>query len=206
MITSYPMAKVTQAGQISWVDRTLPEFGSHDVLIQVRASAVCGSDLHIFKGKHPSAPLPAAIGHELAGEILSVGADVTRLKVGDRVTVEPVLACGHCYYCRRGQYHLCEQISFQYRRGQGGFTPYFVVNEERAFRLPANLDYAEGALVEPLSVALHAVKKANLRLGQSCAIFGAGAIGLMALMLARRSAAANIFVSDVHTFRLQKAL
>jgi 2-desacetyl-2-hydroxyethyl bacteriochlorophyllide A dehydrogenase len=201
----YPMAVVTQPGKIEFRDRDLPEISPRDVLIQVKAAAICGSDLHIFKGKHPSAPLPAAVGHELAGQVLNVGRDVTRVKEGDLVTIEPVIACGVCEFCRRGSYHLCIHISFQYRQGQGGFTPYFVVNEDRAFRLPPGMTCLEGALIEPLSVALHAVKKSRMGFGQSAAIFGAGAIGLLTLLLAKRASGGRMFIADIHPMRLQKA-
>jgi threonine dehydrogenase-like Zn-dependent dehydrogenase len=105
----------------------------------------------------------------------------------------------------RGQYHLCAQISFQYRKGQGGFAPYFIVHENRAYKLPENVSYAEGALVEPLSVALHAVNKSGMRLGQSGAVFGAGSIGLLVLMLAQHVSGSRIFISDGRPYRLRKA-
>ena len=203
---TYSMAVVTAPGKIDFQERALPSLSEKDVIIQVKAAAICGSDLHIFKGKHPSAPLPAAVGHELAGQVLEVGKAVTRIAEGDLVTVEPVIACGKCESCQRGQYHLCAEISFQYRQGQGGFAPFFVVNENRVFKLPAGMTCAEGALVEPLSVALHAVKKSGIRLAHSCAIFGAGAIGLLVLMLAQRVTGGRIWVADIHPLRLQKAL
>ncbi len=151
------------------------------------------------------AALPAAIGHEAAGLIIETGASVTRVSVGDRVTIEPVIACGKCYYCVRGNYHLCQNISFQYREGQGAFAPYFTVHEDRAYKLPDGLSYEEGALIEPLSVALHAVKKSELQLGQTCAVFGAGAVGLLVAGLASRVSGGRIFVSDINPFRLQMA-
>lgn len=205
MKTSYSMAYVAAPGVIEFREKELPELGDHEVLIGVRAAAICGSDLHIFKGKHPSAPLPVSVGHEIAGDILEIGRTVSKLQVGDRVTVEPVVACGHCDFCRKGQYHLCQNISFQYRLGQGGFAPYFIVSEEHAFRLPAQLTYEEGALVEPLAVALHAVKKSRLGIGDNCAIFGAGAIGLLVLMLSRRVSAGEAYIVDVQNYRLEKA-
>ena len=203
---TYPMAVVTAPRKIIFQERTLPPVSDNDVVIQVKAAAICGSDLHIFKGKHPSAPLPAAVGHELAGQVLEVGQAVTHLKAGDRVTIEPVIACGKCPACQRGQYHLCTEISFQYRQGQGGFAPFFVANENRVFKLPEGISYSEGALVEPLSVALHAVKKSGIRLAQSCAIFGAGAIGLLVLMLVQRTSGGKVWMVDIDPLRLQKAL
>ena len=205
MKNAFPMAIVTAPGKIEFEDRTLPDLGDHDVLLKVRATTICGGDLHIFKGKHPAAPLPVAIGHEVAGKVIEVGADVSQVQVGDRVAVEPVIACGACHFCRRGAYHLCTQISFQYRAGQGGFTPYFVAHENWVHRLPPHLSYSEGALLEPLSVALHAVTKAGPRFGQSSAIFGAGAIGLLILLLTRSAGGGQTFVIDIQEFRLCKA-
>ncbi len=146
-----------------------------------------------------------AIGHELSGDVLEVGKDVSTLKQGDRVVVEPVITCGQCYFCQKGEYHLCTQISFQYRKGQGGFAPYFVAGEDRVHPLPEGTSYEEGALIEPLSVSLHAVKKGDVQAGHTVAIFGAGAIGLFILLLSRLTGAGEIFVVDVQDFRLKKA-
>jgi 2-desacetyl-2-hydroxyethyl bacteriochlorophyllide A dehydrogenase len=201
----YPMAKVVSAGVVEFVMRELPLVGESDVVVKVKAAAICGSDLHIFRGKHPSAALPIAIGHELAGQVIEIGSAVTKVKVGERVAIEPILSCWKCEFCRKGQYHLCNEISFQYRRGQGAFTPYFVVHENHVFKLPEGLTYEEGALIEPLAVALHAVRKSPLAMGDTCAVFGAGAIGLLIVMLLRLSGAGSIFAVDVDDFRLEKA-
>ncbi|OGP88986.1 MAG: hypothetical protein A2156_04900 [Deltaproteobacteria bacterium RBG_16_48_10] len=205
MDKTYPMAFVTAPGRVEFRERKLPKLSPHDVLMKVKATSICGSDLHIFKGKHPAAPLPVAIGHEVSGEVLSLGKEVFKVKEGDRVVVEPVIVCGECYFCRRGEYHLCLNISFQYRRGQGGFAPYFIARENWVHLLPQTVSFDEGSLVEPLSVAIHAVKKGNLQFGQSVAIFGAGAVGLLVLILSRLSGAGEIFVVDVQEHRLKKA-
>jgi 2-desacetyl-2-hydroxyethyl bacteriochlorophyllide A dehydrogenase len=202
---SYPMAVITGPGKIEFQDRILREPSADEVVIKVKSAAICGSDLHLYRGRHPSAQLPSAVGHEIAGDVYVVGKDVKQCVVGDRVTIEPVITCGKCESCLRGQYHLCTQISFQYRKGQGGFAPYFIVQEDRVYKLPDNVPYTEGALVEPLSVALHAVKKSGLMLGQSGAVFGAGAIGLLVLMLAQQASGSRIFISDVRPYRLNKA-
>lgn len=199
-----PMAVVSAPGRIEIQDRPLPQMGAEDVKIRVRATSICGSDLHIFKGKHPSAPLPVPVGHEISGEVVAIGSAVSGLAVGDPVAVEPVINCGRCHYCTRGQYHLCTNISFQYRVGQGGFTPYFVLPARYAHKLPAGISFAEGALVEPLSVAVHAVKKAGLQIGDRAAVFGAGALGMMVLMLLRLSGN-EAAVVDVNNNRLAMA-
>lgn len=201
-----PMAYVTEPGQITFRDVPIPETGPHDVRIAVKAVSICGSDLHIFKGKHPAAPLPVPVGHEIAGEVTAVGEEVTRVRPGDRVAVEPVIACGKCHFCLRGAYHLCRNISFQYRAGQGGFTPVFVAGERWVHRLPDNISYHEGALIEPLAVAVHAVRKPGPSLGVTGAIFGDGSIGLLTLQVFKAAGGGACYLSGILPYRLEKAL
>lgn len=201
----YPMAVVTAPGKVEFQERTIPQLSDHDVLIRVRAAAICGSDLHVFNGTHPSAPLPSAIGHELSGVVERVGKGVSLFQEGDRVSVEPVIVCGTCEFCRSGNYNLCANISFQYREGQGGFAPYFVAEERWVHRLPESISFEEGALVEPLAVAVHAVEKAGIKLGWTTTIFGDGGIGLLILMLIKRSAGGETLVVGAQEHRLAKA-
>lgn len=205
MPKTYPMAFITAPGKVEFRKRTLPDLAPHDVLIQVRASAICGSDLHLFKGRHPFAPLPVAAGHEIAGQVLKVGPQVTLVEPGERVAVEPVIVCGECHFCRIGEYHRCLNISFQYRQGQGGFTPYFIANEQWVHKLPASLSYSEGALLEPLSVAVHAVGRAGFQPGASSAIFGDGAIGLFILLVTRHTGGGETLVAGIQPHRLELA-
>jgi len=202
----YPMAVVTSPGRVEFKKRALPPLGPHDVLLKVKASSICGGDLHLFKGKHPLASLPMAIGHEISGEVIEIGQAVSRISVGDRVAVEPVITCGKCYFCLRGEYHLCQNIRYQYSAGQGGFTPYFVVSENWAHRLPDSISYEEGALLEPLAVAVHAARKAQLDLGQSAAIFGAGGIGLFLLQVVKAAGCDPVFIADLLEHRLKTAI
>jgi 2-desacetyl-2-hydroxyethyl bacteriochlorophyllide A dehydrogenase len=201
-----PMAFVTQPGVIEIWERPIPSLAELDVLIKVRATTLCGSDMHIFKGAHPSVTLPVPVGHEIAGEVARVGAGVTKVKPGDRVTVEPVITCNTCHYCRQGQYHLCANISFQYRQGQGGLTTDFVAPERWVHVLPAGIPYQVAALIEPLAVAVHAVGLSGLEIAESVAIFGAGAIGLLILQVARAAGAGQVFITDIRTARLEAAL
>ena len=202
----YPMAVITRPGVIEFEQRQITKLKEDEVRIKVHYATICGSDLHLFKGKHPSAPLPSAVGHELAGEVVETGSLVTNLSPGDRVTVEPVVACGVCHFCKRGKYHLCQNVSFHYRVGQGAFGTYFTAPARYVFRLPDRISLEEGVLIEPLSVALHAVNKCGIKLGDSSAIFGAGAIGLLVAMLASRASQALTVSVDLNDFRLEKAL
>ena len=202
----YPMAMVTAPGKVEFVKRALPPMGEHDVLLRVKACSICGGDIHLYKGKHPLASLPMAIGHEISGEIIQIGRAVTKAAVGDRVAVEPVITCRTCPFCLRGEYHLCENIRYQYSAGQGGFTSFFVASENWVHRFPDSVSYEEGALLEPLAVAVHAARKAEVGLGHSAAIFGAGGIGLFLLQVARAAGCGYIFISDLMEHRLETAL
>ncbi len=205
MSKTFPMAVVKTPGKVEYENRSVPEPIAGQVLIKTKAVSICGSDVHTFHGKHPFAPLPAALGHELSGEIVGIGDNVNQCKIGDRVVLEPVITCGHCNFCQAGDYNLCVNISFHHRQGQGAFIPYFVAEQNRVFKLPENITFEEGALVEPLAVAVHAVKRAGIKLGDRVAILGAGAIGLMILVLTRYRGAAAVYAVDVKNSRLEKA-
>jgi 2-desacetyl-2-hydroxyethyl bacteriochlorophyllide A dehydrogenase len=138
--------------------------------------------------------------------VIEIGQAVSKISPGDRVAVEPMIICGKCYFCLRGEYHLCQNIRYQYSAGQGGFTPYFVVSENWAHRLPDSISYEEGALLEPLAVAVHAARKAQLDLGQSAAIFGAGAIGLFLLQVVKAAGCDPVFIADLLEHRLKTAI
>jgi 2-desacetyl-2-hydroxyethyl bacteriochlorophyllide A dehydrogenase len=202
----YPMAMVTAPGKLEFIKKTLPPLGAKDVLLKVKACSICGGDIHLYKGKHPLASLPMAIGHEISGEVAEIGQAVSQVAVGDRVAVEPVITCDSCYFCVRGEYHLCQNIRYQYSAGQGGFAPYFVAPERWVHRLPAFLSYEEGALLEPLAVAVHGARIAQPGLGYSAAIFGAGGIGLFLLQAVKAAGCGAVFIVDLLEHRLKTAL
>jgi threonine dehydrogenase-like Zn-dependent dehydrogenase len=199
------MALVRKPGAAELVERDVPDVRETGVLIAVKASSICGGDLHIYKGKHPSAPLPMALGHELAGVVIGVGPKVSLAAVGDRVTVEPVIACGLCPPCRRGEYGYCDNLSFHYRQGQGAFADYFVADQRYVYKLPDRLSFDAGALVEPLAVAVHAVKRAGIRVGDKVAVIGAGPIGLLVTAVCKAAGAQEIIVGDIADGRLEIA-
>ncbi|MGB3964310.1 MAG: alcohol dehydrogenase catalytic domain-containing protein, partial [Tepidanaerobacteraceae bacterium] len=183
------VGRVIEPGKVDFLLRTVDEPKEQQVVIKIASSAICGSDLHIFKGKHPSAPLPVTIGHEFAGEVVAVGSKVSKVKIGDRVTVEPVIVCGKCRACRTGNYGYCENISFTYRVGDGAMADYITVEEPYVYKLPEHLSYSAGALIEPLAVAVHAVRRADIKLGEKVLVIGAGAIGILVAALCRRRGA-----------------
>ena len=183
------IGEVFEPFKVRFLEREIPGLAPDEVLVKVKASAICGSDLHIARGLHPSAPLPVTIGHEFSGDIVAVGSQVTAARVGERVTVEPSIVCGKCDACRHGEYSYCEHISFTYRNGDGAMADYVVVKEPYVYELPDYLSYETGALVEPLAVATHAVRRAGITLGETVLIIGAGAIGMMVAAMCRRAGA-----------------
>ncbi len=199
------MAIVRTAGMAELVERDVPKLAETQVLIAIKACSICGGDLHIHKGKHPSAPLPMALGHELSGDVIKIGSKVKSVIVGDRVTVEPVIACGMCPPCARGEYSYCDNLSFHYRQGQGALADYFVAEERYVYKLPAHLSYEAGALIEPLAVAVHAVRRAKIGLGDKVAVIGAGPIGLLVTAVCKAAGAREIIVSDITDVRLATA-
>ena len=199
------LGQVAEPGKVRFLEREVQSPGEGKVIVEIVASAICGSDLHIFKGKHPAAPLPVTIGHEFSGNIIAVGEGVTKLSVGDRVTVEPVLVCGKCQACRTGSYGYCENISFTYRNGDGAMARYITVEEPYVYKLPENLSFNAGALIEPLAVAAHATRRAEITMGESVVVIGAGAIGLLITALCQKRGVQNIAVVDFSAARLALA-
>jgi L-iditol 2-dehydrogenase len=181
--------------------------GEGDVRIQVKAAGICGSDIHAYKGLHPFRKPPVIIGHEVAGEVIEVGSNVTKIKVGDKVTVEPQAGCGKCEPCLKGQTNYCNNrkapgIGSWY----GTMAENFVAPEECVFVLPKEMDYKTGALAEPLAVGVHAIRKADIKVGDKVAVLGTGPIGLLALAVAKEAGATTILATDVFDYCLESAL
>lgn len=197
---------VETAYQIKVKEVEQPPVRSNDVLIKVKAAGICGSDIHTYKGLHPFRKPPVIIGHEVVGEVVQVGEAVKNIKVGDRVTVEPQTGCGTCQYCLAGRINYCEN------RGAPGvgdwygtMAEYFVAPESCVLRLPDQMDFDQGVLVEPLAVGVHAVRKAGIQLSEKVAILGAGPIGLLTLACVKAAGATTILVTDVLDYCLQSA-
>lgn len=179
---------------------------ANDVKIQVMVTGICGSEIHAFHGTHPFRIPPVISGHELAGLVIETGSGVKRIKVGDRVTVEPHYGCGACRSCKAGHYHICkEKKVLGTQEWIGSFGEFIVVPEDTIIKLPDNVTYEQGALIEPLAVGVHAVRKAGVGLGNRVAILGAGPIGLGLLLAAKNSGATKIFITDAVDFNLEIA-
>jgi len=200
------LAIIQEPYKVNFIERDIPDLKQDEVLIKIRSSAICGSDIHIYKGKHPSVILPSTIGHELSGDIVGLGTEVKEFRIGERVTFEPLINCTHCVECKMGNYSYCENVNFAYRMGDGALAKYIIGKANHVFRIPDRLSYDVGALIEPLSVAIHAVRRADVKLGDSVAIIGGGTIGILIAAVCARVGAGIVLISDLSDFRLQKAI
>lgn len=177
----------------------------NEVLIQIHAIGICGSDISYYtKGSTGMGELeyPHILGHECAGEVIEVGEECTQLKPGDRVTIEPGVPCGRCEYCRTGRYHLCPSISFMSSAvkmpgGEGGMAELVLRPEPFVYKIPENVTYEQAALIEPISVAMHAVEKSGIRPGQSAAILGCGPIAGCLLLVLKAYGVSKVWMTDV---------
>jgi len=186
------------------IDRPIPKPKENEILIHVRRCGICGSDLHAYKGLHPDYILPIVMGHEFSGDIVEMGKNVERFEVGDKVTVEPLITCDKCRFCIRREYNRCISLKVIGCQTDGAFTEYISVPERWVYKLPENVSYEEGAMVEPLAVAVHAVKRV-IDLGDNVLVLGAGTIGLLTAQVARVFGATNIFITDIVDWKIDFA-
>ncbi|MFJ8930471.1 MULTISPECIES: zinc-dependent alcohol dehydrogenase family protein [unclassified Streptomyces] len=181
-----------------------PTPGPRDVIVEVAACGLCGTDLHILQGEF-APTLPVVPGHEFAGTIAEVGRDVTELRVGDRVAVDPSLHCHECRYCRSGRGNLCERWAAIGVSTAGGAAQYAVAPVANCVPLPDHVATQDAALIEPLSCAVRGYDVLQSRLGSHVLIYGSGTMGLMMLELAKRTGAASVDVVDLNADRLKTA-
>jgi len=181
-----------------------PKPGKSEVLIKVRCCGICGSDLDIYRISFGEG-VKRIMGHEFSGDIVELGPEVEGWEVGDRVVVEPSIVCWECYWCRRHQYNLCPSLGFTGIVIDGGFAEFVKVPAYQLHRLPKEVTYEQGAVVEPLAVALHGVRLSGLKAGDTIAVFGCGPIGLLTIMWARAGGADKIYATDIAESRIAAA-
>lgn len=181
----------------------LPQPGHGDVLVRVRASGICHSDVHYRAGKSRVHPLPLTLGHEVAGTIEALGEDVKQFQRGDGVCLHYMATCGHCDWCRHGHEQFCAtgQMIGKYR--DGGYAEFIVIPARSVFRLPDEIPFTHGAIMMCSSAtSLHALNKARLKPGETVAVFGVGGLGVSAIQLARALGAAQVFAVDIQPRKL----
>ncbi|KAF2247447.1 sorbitol dehydrogenase-like protein [Trematosphaeria pertusa] len=204
-----PSLQVTADHSLKQVDAPVHSPGKGEVLLHIKATGVCGSDIHFWRtGRIGSLVVEGdcILGHEAAGIVLKCGEGVANLKPGDRVAVEPGVPCGECFLCLDGRYNLCEDVQFAGVYPYHGTIQRYKTHPSKwCHKLPDNVTYTEGALLEPLSVVMHGIKSAGLSLGRGVVICGAGPIGLIALAAARASGAHPLVITDLEPRRLEFA-
>lgn len=199
---------LSEYSRLEVVDLPAPEIGRDEVLIQVAACGICGSDVHGYDGSSGRRIPPLVMGHEAAGVVAAVDAGVQNLKPGDRVTFDSTVYCGECAPCRRGEINLCDRREVlgvscgDYRRA-GAFAEFVSVPARIVHRLPDNLPFAEAALLEAVAVAVHAVSLVKIPAGGCALVVGAGTIGLLLQQALRNAGCARVLVTDVDETRLR---
>ena len=196
---------MTAPGEIMFREIPVPEAGPGQVLVKIMKIGICGSDIHVYHGKHPFTKYPVTQGHEVSGEISALGEGVTGLHVGQKVTIEPQVVCGKCYPCRHGKYNLCEELKVMGFQTTGVASRYFAVDAAKVTPLPDEMSFDEGAMIEPLAVTVHAVHRAGDVAGLNIAVLGAGPIGILVAQSAKALGAKSVLITDVSDYRLEKA-
>jgi 2-desacetyl-2-hydroxyethyl bacteriochlorophyllide A dehydrogenase len=192
--------QIEKPGSVVVTELPAPQPRPHEVVVAVEACGVCGTDLHIAEGSFAPTPYPIVPGHEFAGTVVEVGSQVaTGIEVGARVAVDPSLFCGHCRACRSGRGNLCENWNATGDTVDGAFAELVAVPAINAYRLPDSMTFEQGALVEPLSCAVHGVRRLGVEVGESVLVVGAGTMGLLLVSLLERAGAHVVAVDRVES-------
>lgn len=182
----------------------VPKPGDGEVLIQMKAAGVCGSDLHLFLGENPNAIYPRIPGHENAGVVVEVGKNVTAIKPGDPVVVDLVVACGKCPQCLSGRRNICRTVKARGSATDGGWREYFVVPEHEAYVLPKEIPFRDAALIEPFAIGGHCTGRARIQGGESVLVLGSGTIGAVILQTLKQKGC-RVICADINDSSLERA-
>ena len=195
---------ITAPNQLELIEIADPTPGNSEVVVEVAAVGICGTDLHIFEGEF-APKLPIVPGHEMSGEVVAIGSAVTGVKVGDRVAVDPSLHCGECFYCRRARGNLCENWNALGVTFPGAAAQYLLSPQKNIHKLPSSVDLKSAALIEPLSCAVRGFDQLPRNPGSHYLIYGSGTMGLMMAELARVNGAASVSIVDLNLEKLKTA-
>jgi len=184
----------------------IPEIGEQDILVKVKAAGICHSDAHYRAGISPVRPVPLTLGHEVAGVVEKIGAQVTNVKIGERVCLHYNISCGDCYHCSTGNDQFCEKVLMLGHYTNGGYAEYISVPARNAIHLPDEIPFEQGAtLMCASATAFHALRKSRLKGGDRVAIFGVGGLGQSAVQLAKAFGALEVYAVDIHEDKLRLA-
>ena len=196
---------MTAPGVIEFREVPTPKPQPGEVLVKIQKIGVCGSDIHVYHGEHPFTKYPVTQGHEVSGEIAALGEGVAGFALGQKVTIQPQVVCGKCWPCRHGKYNLCEELKVMGFQTTGVASHYFAVDAKKVTPLPESMSFDEGAMIEPLAVAVHAVRQAGDVEGKDICVLGAGPIGILVAQVAKGLGARKVMITDVSDIRLEKA-
>ena len=199
--------KIVKPNDLQIIDMEKPVLDEkNNVLVKIRAAGICGSDVGIYHGKNAAATYPRVIGHEMVGDVVEVGENATKFKVGDRVIIDQVTACGHCYACRKGRPNVCANLKVRGVHIDGGYREFMAVPESDCYRLPDSLSYEDAVMIEPTTIAVQACSRAQIEFEDNVLIIGAGALGNSILRIARLYHPQNIIVADIEDGKLEETL
>ena len=198
-------AVMTKPGSIEFHEVSEPEIEDKQVLIRVKRIGICGSDIHVYHGLHPYTTYPVVQGHEVSGVIAEVGEEIEDLGQGDKVVFMPQVTCGECYPCRHGMYHICDNLKVMGFQTGGAAQEYFPVSAAMVLKLPESVSFDQAAMIEPVSVAVHALSRAGDVHGKKVVVLGAGTIGNLVAQVARSSGAQAVMITDISEYKLEKA-
>lgn len=177
-----------------------------EALIKVKYCGICGSDIHVLRGEHPTARFPVIPGHEFVGELVDIkGSGSQRYEIGDYVVAQPFFSCGNCEPCAKGEDNVCADLQFMGAHADGGFAQYVKVATRKMYRIPKDMDLQLAALTEPVAVAVHDVRRSGLQVGETALIIGGGPIGMLIAMIARRAGARQVVISEISSYRRKAA-
>lgn len=201
---------LSEYSHLEIADLPVPALGANEVLLKVEACGICGSDVHGYDGTSGRRIPPIVMGHEAAGTVAALGSGVTDFAVGDRVTFDSTVYCGRCAYCARGEVNLCESrqvvgVSCADYRRHGAFAEYVAVPRHILYRLPDAISFPEAAMLEAVSVALHAVRLSPMQDAKTALVIGAGMIGLLTMQAAKAAGCERVMIADVDASRLRLA-
>jgi L-gulonate 5-dehydrogenase len=198
--------QIVKPEQLRVIEMDVPQLDeTNNVLVRIKAAGICGSDVGIYHGTNAAATYPRVIGHEMVGEVVRTTATAKKVKVGDRVIIDQVTSCGHCWACRHNRPNVCKQLRVRGVHIDGGYREYMAVPDTDCYLLPDSLRYEDAVLIEPTTIALQACSRARIASDDEVLILGVGALGSRMLSIARLSGA-KIIVADVVDERLQEAL
>ncbi len=198
--------QIVKPEELRVIDMDMPRIDEkNNVLVKIRAAGICGSDVGIYHGQNAAATYPRVIGHEMVGEVVEAGPTAKKVKVGDRVIIDQVTACGHCYACRKGRPNVCQHLAVRGVHIDGGYREYMAVPDTDCYLLPDFLRYEDAVLIEPTTIAIQACSRAQIEADDEVLIMGMGALGTRMLSIAKLSGA-KIIAADVVDAKLQEAL